>query len=86
MKIEAEGSLISGSSSSFFFNDSQGVFKYPKKDGPYESNEQVLAIFQFNKPNFLELTSIQTESGNDYVTFLSIPPMKLHQEARVRGR
>ena len=85
MKIEANGTL-DASSNSYFFNDNQGVFKYPNKNGSYESNEQVLAIFQHNKPNFLELTALQTESGNDYVTFLSIPPMKLGQDARVLGR
>ena len=85
MKIQAEGS-INDSSTPFFFSDSQGVFKYPNKEVPYQSGEQVLAIFQFNKPNFLELTSLRTESGSDYITFFTIPPMKLHQQAQPVGR
>ena len=71
----------------FHLDESSGVFRYPAAgNGNYRNDVTVLAVFQLNQPNFLELTSLITEATYDPVSFFTIPHFKSHGNATLDGK
>ena len=85
MSIETE-SRAYGNTGAFFVDAREGVFRYPVNGGNYNQSERILAIFQSNQPNSLELSFVDTEEYHNYVTIYTIPPYSLHADATFNGR